>query len=608
VSVEQELVEFFVKIWGENEGVVRLATKDRDLRFPSSLFMYPANIHGILDKVNTAVAERKDVYFSPDLFVEDALRERKFTKNYVRGSQVICLDFDGNAPQDDNWYGEHDLPLPSLKVQTSGIGNQHVYWNLEEFIVDVELLENIRRTITYSLSADSSGWDAGQLLRVPYTVNHKYGKPEFEGKEFDVFIEEDYATDRQYARAIFPVTKDFRPLVSSSLDVSDLPTLVEVLSNNDFVHGFAESFQKIPDQHKRSDALMRVAYDGAESGLSEREIYVLIQDADRRWEKYTNRQPAERHRRYVDLIERAKRKHPHAPVEISIADDVEVSFQRVYSWGDVLSSDISILWAFEGLMSTTGYGMLAGPPNVGKTQLAIRLGASVVLRQDFISWPCVLDTPLNVLFYSLEMNLVSIKYFISQMTDLTPHLDMLTKHMFVAPINDLIDFNNKDQRVQIEADIEKYKPGLIIIDSLSMAASESLNEDKTARQLNATFKAIRRNANCAVVSVHHSRKGTPTGALDEIYGSRFIASDADFVITFIPEYDDQGEAIAITAVHTKLRLGKWKPSVHLTRTSDLNFVPHEESPIAFVQRPGPGGDGVLDSAKDWFGEQYPGGN
>ena len=603
--VERELVDFFGKIWGENKGVVRLATKDAEGRFPTSLFMYPENIQGILDKVNTANSQGKDVFYSPDLFTEDALRERKFTKNYVRGSRVICLDFDGNAPQDDTWYSEHNLPLPSIKVQTSGVDNQHVYWALDEFVVDVEALENIRRTITYSLSADSSGWDAGQLLRVPYTVNHKFGKPEF-NTTYDVFIEEDYATDRVYQRDIFPVTKDFRPLLRESIDFTDLPSLVEVLANNEFVSGFSESFQKVPDQHKRSDALMRVAYDGAESGLSEKEIYVLIEDADRRWEKYTHRK--DKHTRYVDLIERAKRKHPHAPVEISFTDDVEVSFQRVYSWGDALASDISIAWAFEGLMSTTGYGMLAGPPNVGKTQLAIRLGACCVLRQEYITWPCVLSDPLNVLFYSLEMNLVSIKYFIEQMTDLAPHLETLTKHFFIAPINDLIDFNDKAQREQIEADIEKYEPGLIIIDSLSMAASESLNDDKTARQLNATFKSIRRHANCAVVSVHHSRKGTPTGALDEIYGSRFIASDADFVITFVPEYDDQGEAIAITAVHTKLRLGKWKPSVHLTRTSDLNFVPHEESPIAFVQRASSPRDGILDTGKDWFGEQFPGGN
>ena len=593
-----------MKIWGENEGVVRLATKDADGKFPSSLFKYPESIRNILDKVNTANSENKDVFFSPDLYVEDALTQRKFTKNFIRGSRVVCLDFDGNAPQDDQWYSDNNLPLPSIKIQSSSVGNQHVYWVLSEFIVDVELLENIRRTITYNLGADSSGWDAGQLLRVPYTVNHKYGKQD--NNDYDVFIEEDNASDRVYAPALFPTTKDFRPLVSNSLDVTELPTIVEVLASNTFVSGFAEVFQKFPDQNQRSFALMRVAYDAAESGLSEREIYVILQDADNRWGKYAHRK--DKHLRYIDLIERAKRKHPHAPVEIHITDGVEVEYQRVYSFNQILESEMTIEWAFNDLMSTTGYGMLAGPPNVGKTQLAIRLAASVVLRQNYIGWECALEKPLNVLFYSLEMNLVSIKYFLSQMTDLTPHADLLSQHFYVAPVNNLVDFTNEKQLIQIEADIKQYNPGLIIIDSLSMAASESLVDDKVARRLNDVFKSIRKNANCALVSVHHSRKGTPTGALDEVYGSRFIASDADFVITFIPQYDDTGEILGITAVNSKLRLGKWRPPTQLVRTSELNFEPHEGINFATVQRSGKRGDGFLDRAEDWFHGQQSSGN
>lgn len=581
--VERELVDFFNKIWRQNEGTVRLATKDREGRFVTTLFAWPRDIRGILDKINTAVSQDKDVFFSPDLFKDEAIEQRKFTKDLVKGSSVICLDFDGNAPQDDSWYGENGLPLPSMKVQSSSIDNQHVYWILKEFILDVEFLENIRRTITYNLKADSSGWDAGQLLRVPYTVNHKFGKKDPE--TYDVFIEEDNADERVYGTSLFPTTSDFRPLVAGVIDKANLPTLTEVLVNNDFIEGFLHNFTKVPDDKKRSDALMCVAYDAAESGLSNEEIYVLIVDADSRWEKYTHRRDKET--RYIDLIERAKRKYSGRPVEINITDDLEIGYQRAYGFNEVRTSNQVIKFMFEGLLSECGYGILAGPPNVGKTQLAIRLGVACVLQTDFIGWENKSDRPMRVMLYSLEMSLPAIKYFVDTMTDLDEHLDVLQENFTILPLAELVDFTNKDQLKQVENDIETHNPDLIIIDSLSMAASESLAEDKTARNLNKNLKIIRKKAKCAVVSIHHSKKSqankSMSGDMDDLYGSRFITAEADFVITFLPQYDtenDTKEVISIRAVNTKIRLGKWQPPVQLYRTQTLDFTVEEEPNVA----------------------------
>jgi len=603
VPVERELFDFFDKILGQNTGVLRVATRDSEERFKTTLFTWPQKSEGVIQLVNDSVAENKEVYFSPDLFQPEAIRQGRVTKDLIKGSQVICLDFDGNAPQDDGWYAEHDLPLPSIRVQTSGVDNQHVYWKLDEFVEDIEKLENMRRTLTYTVHSDPSGWDAGQLLRVPYTTNHKYGKPD--SATYDVFIEED-SSDRIYPTGSFKTTGDFRPLVGSVIDLENLPDVVDVLTTNSFVSGFLESFKKFPDEKHRSDALMRVAYDSAESDLTNEEIYSLLLDADSRWGKYYRRK--DRQLRYVDIIERAKAKYPHGATEISITDEVEVGYQRVYGWGELVDSTDTIQWFFEGWLSMGGYGILAGPPNVGKTQLALRLGVACVLQKDFIGWTNETDRAMKVVFYSLEMSKQAIKYFLDTMTDLLPFKDLLQKNFKILPLAQLVDFNDKKMREQVLADINEYRPDLVIIDSLSMAASESLADDKTARNLNANIKVIRNIAKCAVVSVHHSKKSqankSMTGDMDDLYGSRFITAEADFVTTFLPEYGDSQEdneakkVHHIRAVNTKIRLGRWKSPVNLFRTETLDFV--DEDPDVALPGFSQGKHSTGDSSETMF--------
>jgi hypothetical protein len=98
----------------------------------------------------------------------------------VLGSRVLWVDFDGNAPQE--WSQEPDgltpfVPPPTLIVQSSIPTHEHAYWLLDEFVTDIDELEDKNRSIAYLLHADTSGWDADQILRPPFTINMKRNKP-----------------------------------------------------------------------------------------------------------------------------------------------------------------------------------------------------------------------------------------------------------------------------------------------------------------------------------------------------------------------------------------------------------------------------------------------
>jgi hypothetical protein len=572
VPVELELATFFHTIWKDEEGTVRTASRDANGKFQVKLFAWPAAIDLVVKWVNESVKAEKDVFFSPDIYTKEALATGKYTKDLIKGSHTICLDFDGNAPSTDKWYEEKNYPLPSIKIQSSTYDRQHIYWVLNEFITDSAKMEDIRRTITYQAQADSSGWDMGQLLRVPYTSNYKYSKLDRGDAPYDVRIEE--STDRVYPVDRFPFTgKDFRPLVASSIDVDNLPSIIDVLANNTFEHGFLDLFKmKASELNERSGALSRLAYFCAESGLSEAEMYTVLQETDKRWGKYAHR--GDKHQRYVDYIEMAKAKHPRALSSVSITEgaDTEVNPQRIWPAADFMARKLVINWIYEGWLPVGGYCLIVGPPNVGKTQIAIRLAEAAALGTKFLQWDFQGTGGIKVLFYSLEMGEVPLSHFFHAMTDLEPEK---LHNLYVVPLGENLQLHNDKKKEQFYDDINQVRPELIIIDSLAQVGTESLNNDESIRAIHETFRIARKRANCAIVVVHHYKKAQEkahTGELDSMYGGMYIGAEADTVMAFLHNYDDAREKIVgIKCMFSKIRLGPWIQPFALTRTETLNF-------------------------------------
>src|SRR5690606_12093809 len=63
-------------------------------------------------------------------------------------------------------------PKPTI-LWASSPGRYQSLYRLSQS-VDAETLEELNQRIAYASKADPSGWDAGQVLRVPGTINHKY--------------------------------------------------------------------------------------------------------------------------------------------------------------------------------------------------------------------------------------------------------------------------------------------------------------------------------------------------------------------------------------------------------------------------------------------------
>jgi hypothetical protein len=176
-----ELSEFFDYIWGTDSPTGRpvyvyLPVKHESFVDPEKnpvgwkkfMFSWPRQRAAVIKHVLKYTALGGDVFYSPALFSAG-----RPVKENVAGTYFLWVDFDGNAPE--NWPGP--VPEPTLIIQSSLPGHQHCYWRLDHFIEDSEVIEERNASLAYLLSADTSGWDADQVLRPPHTMNYKRMEP-----------------------------------------------------------------------------------------------------------------------------------------------------------------------------------------------------------------------------------------------------------------------------------------------------------------------------------------------------------------------------------------------------------------------------------------------
>ena len=568
-----ELKAWFEKIWRDTPGGVKLAyqTSPDITGWHNVMFNWPADKSSIIEWVLAKVGQGADVFYGPAIY-----KDRTSGKSdNVLGSWCLWTDFDGNAPETWNGGAFDKMSAPSVRIQSSLPNRQHCYWLLDEFI-SREVLEPKNRALAYELGADTSGWDASQVLRPPSTKNYGHSKPDRK-QTYTVEIIDEPGT--LYGPAVIETPTYFVDVVKNAVDLSNLPDISLVLAKGKWSEDFMESYflPKAPDK-KRSDALMWAGYCGAEAGLSDSEIYVLVEAADSRWGKYTRRTPDRRFALLCDIVERARFAHPVGSAVDLLANFAKptAALQIVYKNREFLELKVEQKWIFKELLTEFGMGMLGGEPGVGKTQLSNCFGLATASGTNFLTWKGS-GSPLRTLLLSLEMPLVGMQKFLTlaQSNFSSSIINQLDQNLLISPLSSALPLDLDAGRKFLIDLTRNYRPEIIIIDSLAKSTTKSLNDDVPARQFNDWMQEFRKTFGVTVVIVHHTRKGSAQtkkmvdqNPLDELLGNRYLTGDLDFLLAC---YRIKNKKDHVYVRNAKNRYAKEHPDITISRQPDLTF-------------------------------------
>lgn len=559
IPQQNDLETFINFLYDGLEGYVYVAikepnhgsdcTEDECKCWEQAFFEYPAQVPAMLQAINH-YRNTQEVFIAPALF-----NAKSSKREHVKVSNVLWTEFDGNTPLD------FDIP-PSMMVRSSEPGHEHIYWKLDQPLTDINTLEDYNRRICFKYGADNSAWDANQVLRPPYTINHKRN-----GLPVAILS---HQHDLTLHLSIFD---SLAPAPEKTVDYSlwekiDLPSLNDVIYQNKFGPDFKLVFEKSKEEvSDRSASLTNMAFIAAEAGLSDKEIYTIISHLALRWEKFKHHTPANRAKQLISIIEHTRIKYPHTNYA-----DLDQVF--IYSPKSLLDTDIKVEWAIPGMLMKNGVMLMSGPGGIGKSQLSMQFMFHLAMGLPFLHYE--IDEPQKVGFLSLEMPDLEVKAFLQSMypqleSVYTPEqIDLLNENMDIIPIGENLPLNTTAGQAIFLKYLEERKWNGVFIDSVGSAILGGLNDQANVQAFTNFNDKVRKRHNCFLWYIHHFRKPGPgqksTGNAEDNYGDVYLFNRATSNYTLTRIADG-----VIRIKNPKNRLAPVEPDYKIQREQGLTF-------------------------------------
>ena len=516
-----DLEKFTEFLYGDLTGYVYAPLKKKDNSWTPNFFQWPSQKDELHSFIQTHTREG-DVYISPAIFSEKSSK-----KSAVKATRVAWVEFDGKTKD----FG--DLPEPSMIVQSSTEDHLHCYWRIPE--TTVEVVEDINRRLTYHLQADSSGWDANQVLRPPTTLNWK---SKLKPKEVKLQFIRDSVVEFS--------TFDKAPPVRAPVEVISYDELLDPKEIKLLPALEDQIYKQMPVQGKRSSYLMSTGHLLAENDYSQLEIITLLYVVDCRIKKFVGR---------GDQLQRLSEIASIALLKIE-----EENYVQSYSPLEIVAHELSLEMVIPGWLHSRGQMILSGAPGVGKTQFSLDLAYRLSVGQTILGKTPAL--PQKVAVISLEMDVVELKYIFEKQAKDFDNLELWNANVRIYSFDE-------GSLTAFERVLQESKPNIVIIDSLSEMSNEDLKEAE-ARAIMRWFKKMRRTYGCAFIVIHHNRKANDNNKkprkLSDLYGSFVFAKLSETVVSL---WQDEGKTVIELDV-LKARFGD-KPTTSLLRTENLTF-------------------------------------
>jgi archaellum biogenesis ATPase FlaH len=503
----KDLEDFCDFLYGTESGYVRMPIKNEETGEWSEAFHFewPNEKLLIIDHVER-YSSAHNVYISPALFSEPSGKI-----DFVKGSNVAWAEFDGSLPTVDQMQ-ESNVPEPTIRIRSSVPGREHWYWRYDDFQTDLSVIQEINKSLAYALGADTSGWDACQVLRPVGSINHKR-----KDKHSVTLIKQNHTAYDYQAFDRIPRHEDSYTLENFNKDL--IPVAGKVLTKTS---GWKPDeidllFRKEMKQGSRSSALTRVAYTCCERGLSDKEVFAVLQWVDERWRKFADRSAPEKY--YINLINAARIKVPYEGIEGITSGLILPTMNYL----QLLEAKDEVKYIIDGILPDKGLLFIVGKSGHGKTIMATGLCKALATGHSYLDWQAVDGKPKKVLFLSLEMNTAELKLFFDKQDKNLSEIDraVLSEnfHIYAAREGQKyvpLKFHDREIVTRIIATIEALAPDIVLIDSATKAIAVDMNKQTDVTPSMELIYRIRNELSTSMIIIHHTRKDPPAHGYKEV--------------------------------------------------------------------------------------------
>lgn len=443
-------------------------------RWEDHFFKWPLSKTEVSSFAEKYAINKYNIYFCPTPFINP-----KRKKSYVIGSKLLWADLDEVSPRSC-----------AHKPQIAWKSSDQRYaclWLIDNFYSS-DIIERRNKAMSYSIGADKGGWDLTQVLRLPGSLNHKYEPPHrvrslwFKGDE--AYKLENLPENIYENLDPREILKQYREKIK--------PSTMKLLTAKRATEG------------KRSEVIWKINNELAEQGINAHVRFNLLKGSV--WNKFAGRNDEDSQlMREIEKVESVK--------VLTLEEEEEKP--KVVRLSNVKAEKVEWLWY--PYLPLGKVSLLEGDPGLGKSWLTMALASHISNGKKLLGNSHVVKG--KVLLMSAEDGLGD---------TIRPRLDVLQGdvgniYAYATPV-----FLDEDGFAEVEKQIEKIKPILVIIDPIVayMGAKVDLFRANETREIMSGLGQLAEKYKCTIIAVRHLTKGGKDKSIYRGMGSIDITAAA----------------------------------------------------------------------------------
>jgi len=448
-----------------------------------------------------------DLYWCPH-----GLSRKSRKEDAAVPGKLLYADLDEADPRKIN-------PKPTIAWETSP-GRYAGIW-----LIDRPMTKELNRSLTYYVGADKSGWDWGQVLRIPGTINFKYDAEPKVKTLWDDAPPKTFRQIEQLTRGVGPTESSEAPGNVGAIYAKYEKRLPAWLR--------AELRRtSAPSAGKRSEMIWKIEHALLEAGCSSDESFALVKSSV--WNKFRGRHNEDKQlKRELDKI-----RDEHFGEEPPVHSETSFEYFKT-SIEDVEEENIN--WVWKGRLARGELTIVEGDPGLGKSylvQMVARHLCDGVPLPDMTADDRRSLKPGKVLYFDMENSSGSVTK-----PRLVDNGLENTRNFFQD--EGFFSIDDEEAKLAAEEAVKKHRPIMVVFDTLNTYIGKAdTHKSSEAQQAMMWFRQLGRDYNCAVVVLRHLTKSSgKEKALYRGQGSIAFAGAARIMLTVGLNPEDTEERV-----------------------------------------------------------------